>query len=427
MSADQTPLTASIIEAFSDVAGILAIYNADADDGHTSHYLFEIDEVLVGDADVLRQRMQEILTNYPDSFAWAFTCEPPNDGFTRVWPVPVQLGLVHGGAGPSADRIVDNADADLARAAFSDLPGVVRVTSAPIDANTGTKKTLHVTAVARIPVTEPPSPQLVAALAHCKRAHDPEDLWIVQLAPELNFPPDVDVADSPDAELISEAMRIIKPYRMVEAAWFEPCNGDELPSGPYSSGTVYLFGEDDDLLVQRLRRLNVLVCGVSKLAHVPPTAVCIFNDITRMLVAQAEGDAATVKTIQQKIASASAANREAAVSRSDLTTRSARSDLKTRLVPCRWCQALNPASTNPEHTDACPSCGAFQAATMIPLKKAAVPVLALFINPDSSLFLEFVGAPPAPGRLDLSETRRYTIPASACEIFDQNPMGKRDP
>jgi hypothetical protein len=46
------------------------------------------------------------------------------------------------------------------------------------------------------------------------------------------------------------------------------------------------------------------------------------------------------------------------------------------------------------------------------------------VNPDKSLFVEFVHAPPVNGRWDLAKVWRYVVPAAQAEEFSSHPMGR---
>jgi hypothetical protein len=364
----------------------------------------------------------DVRKEHPD-FAWSFAT--PEGLAEDDWPRVEVWRATPGGlieARPSTGELINALEA--AQEAFADLDKVADVVAEPDVAVSG--QPVAITVVMRVPMGAPPV-ALLQAVDRRRKEFIPEH-WEVQVAPELNFPPSGAAYEGDgDLELKGMIMQFVEPYRLVEAAWFAPApfkpitEADRMPR-------VYLLGEDDSELISKLAQMDLKVIVVKAISEVPRRAKCIFNQITRLMKAEAEGDAETCERIRRRIRAAAAAADPAKVARPlEALPPMKRHDPTTHFTHCRWCQTVIPASSNPTHKDACAECGAYQAATMIPLKKEDVPVMALFINPDNSLFLEFVGTPPVPGRLDLSRTRRYTIPASACEVFDQNPMGKKEP
>lgn len=307
-----------------------------------------------------------------------------------------------------------------AREAFMEIEKVVDVTCSPDIVETGGRA--FVTVVARVGMGLPP-PDLINAVAAATRElrKKTPEIAEVQVAPELNFPPTgigVHDEDDPWLEVKGRVMQVVEPYRLVVAAWFLE------PTSEGANPTVYVYG--DEVPEEKLWDLGVgtqIVLNPTK--DVPKAARCIFNPITRLMKAEAEGNKDEAERIRRTIAAA----REKPTSVEELKELKElppadRDNPRTHYTHCRWCGAVIPASTHPDHKNACYACDALQAATMIPTKCEEMPLVAMFMNPDGSLFFEFVGKPPVPGRLDLAPTRRYVVPATCCAEFPQNPMGR---
>jgi hypothetical protein len=408
---------------------------------------------------------------------------------------------------------------ELVWRAFADVPEVVDVTCSPGDSvPRGTQ--CFVSAVLRCQMKPPPLELLkrVDDIATELRKSMPE-IVEMQAAPELNYPPSgVRADDSGDGwlELKAEVMRVVEPYRFVIAAYFRA------PDEDHSQPTVYVYGEDAPKLLGELTALDGGILCVHAVMHwrdVPREARCIFNNVTRLIKAQALGETAEVERLRAAIMESDGPRltphpcvvcgepAEAACSvchaeysawlhvcskptcrtqherderapgrireqlahfavieglnqprdpqgaprpraltfeekvagrkpirsvgppipnpRPAVGVGPVRGDPSTHLVHCRWCGEMTPASTNPRYHDVCDACGALQAATTIPTKSQAMPLISVFVNPDKTVFLELVFAPPTPGRFDLSRVWRYTLSADACEEFDQHPMGKK--
>lgn len=237
------------------------------------------------------------------------------------------------------------------------------------------------------------------------------ELVEAQAAPELNFPPTgAGETDQGFAWLdhIGEIMRVVEPFKMVVAVWFRE------PLAPRTPPQAFIYGEDAPALRRVLKEtLDTDPIFVTDPFTVPKEAKCIFNPVTRLIKAQAEGDAEEVER-QKKVIMG---GRDPNAGPRPIP----RAGAEGHFVPCRWCGFSIPASTNPAYQERCPNCSAIQSATTLPTKSVEAPLLSIFINPDNTAYFEFVYAPPIAGRWDLSKVTRCTVPG---EFFEQHPMGR---
>ena len=391
--------THNVIEFYERFACVGAIYYNSAEDQHT----------VVTSAYTTTEEFEEVACAHPPSGCRVRVSfvEAPDVG-VNVWQREAGANVVPFRRAGAESETID-VRAKVA-AHFSDFYGtVVHIVCAPAD-KIRPGEQCRVSLLLRLLGKNTPIDLLrvLDARATELRKLIPEIVQI-QVAPELNFPPQgTSDPDDPDLELKGEVMRIVEPFKLVVAAWFEAADPE------YGTpASVALYGEHDRRLIDQLHEIGVRVRMVAKPEQVPPSMTCIFNPITRLLKAQAEGDAAEVDRI-----------REAMRAHEIVVAKVAPPDQQ---VPCRWCAAPIPASTSPAYAERCPSCSAIQNATTIQTKSKEMPLISVFVNPDRSLFVEFVFAPPEPNRFDLSEVWRYRVDPSLCEHFDAHPMGKKDP
>lgn len=323
---------------------------------------------------------------------------------------------------------------DIVWRAMNSLPEVVEVTCSPADMIAHGQRAF-VTVVVRV---DPGAAPLSLLREIDRRATElrkaiPE-IVEMQAAPELNFVPSgADDENDPWLELKGEIMRAVEPHKLIVAVWFAAIDG-KYPK-------AWIYGEDESV-AQRLQRENalgvdVVIVSITNPVDVPREAKCIFNSITRMVKAQAEGNAAEYEYYKDQLRAKviAAPERRFGEDQAPFTpaprisnirdepdkTINTRGDASTHFVPCRWCGFSIPASSNPAYQDRCPNCGAIQPATQIPTKQKEMPYISIFVNPDNSAYFEFVFAPPQPGRLDLCKVLRCTLPG---EFFTQHPMGR---
>jgi hypothetical protein len=362
----------------------------------------------------------------PD-FAWDLYDHSENiDAATHIciWSKPRHGGVIT----PIGGETI--AVRDLALRAMADLDGVVDVTCSPNEHIRRGEK-CHVSVVVRTPLRAPDVNLLreVDRRATELRKAIPEIVEI-QAAPELNFPPTSAKLDDPNdlyLELKAEIMRIVERYHFVVAAWFLPPARDNQASRDRRRPGVYIYGEDDARMIADLKKLDVAIATVSSPQAVPRDAKCLFNLVTRLVKAQAEGDAAAVERLKAQIMGGPTEVVGPAVPNPRPLTAPpgmvpTRGDPASHYVGCRWCGFRIPASTNPAYSERCPQCSAIQSATTIPTKSKEMPLISIFVNPGGSVFFEFVFAPPEPGRFDLSKVWRLRF--DGVEEFDQHPMGK---
>ncbi len=395
-----------VVEAFKGlVRAVWLDEKADEEGRRGNRYSFELPDMTPELETLLTDAAMQVRETSDPDFAWNFFPEGKLDEWPRVklWQA-LDNDMVR------MPEVEDRPLVDVVRTCwevYGDIDEVVAITSSPDFVRKGERA--HASLVLRVPMGVPPM-DLLRVIDDRRRAHIDAD-WELQGAPELNFPPTSQ--DRPDEEawleLKGEIMRIVEPYRMVEAAWFH----DEGGARPH----VYVYGENDARLDASLRAAKVVPLYVMKLSEVPKEAGCLFNPLTRLLKAEAENDHEAASRIRAKIRGAAAKNQP----------RNLRSDPSSHYVQCRWCRHEIPASTNPNYEERCPECRAVQSATTIPTKSKAMPLISIFVNPDGTSYVECVFAPDVPGRWDLAPVRRYTVPKEWAQEFATHPMGKREP
>ena len=434
---------AEVIAAFKVIPGVTAVYaDAPSDEpGHRGHrYTITFTPRLADGARINKDALDAAAASLraaDPEFAWNATAIGLDDfPRTQVWPARV-FPL-------NAPREVHVLQA--ARAAFEHIHEVVDVTCSPRTV-VAAGEAVYMTVVLRALMDPQPVELLKAVdlIAWELRAEIPEVIE-VQAAPELNYPPTaVQLADPNDPRrivtpadilaLMGAALRVLEAYSMVVAAW-------ALPKGDVGRHSLFVYGEDDSRMLVELQRIGWAVVVVTNPVSVPRGAKCLFNLVTRILKAQAEGDATKTKYFTDLIRSsvglgagrlpgqqpllqepAIPAARKLVTAPPGMTA--TRGDPSTHYVKCRWCAFRIPASDNPAYNETCPKCSAIQTATSLPTRGKTNPLVQFWLNPDGSAYFDCVGAPPIEGRWDLASVRRFTLPASAGVDFEQNPMGRR--
>lgn len=231
-------------------------------------------------------------------------------------------------------------------------------------------------------------------------------------APEDNYPPQGIDADEPTDGLLGLSLRAFEPVTGVEALYV---NHDVVPTkviirmAPGSSdraastmGVVAAIehirkrlGENVDFeYMERDPQQSLHL-------QIPREASCFFNNITRRIKAEMEGE--------QRMAT------EAKVAPGGF-------------ISCRWCDFKVPAPNHPAYKpdDPCPSCGAAQNPVTIQTRNRHIPRFDVYVNPDGSIYFEVVAAPPAGKSLAHARVSRYVVPAPT-EVFNAHPFGRRNP
>lgn len=467
LNAAQEALDAQVVEAFASIAGMRSIWRGCTGSESVGTYSAEFDqpagadEVRMARKALVMAAAKQVRTTYPDFRMSVYRIQEDDqslDGAYALNRFPNATCVWRANVPWQVEAVV--------RAAFSALSDVVAIVPPSLDDSHSagapearlTDTDGFATLIARVPHDQVPE-DLCKFVAEIRTRRLLGMAWTIQVAPELNFPPQgVRDVDNPDAGTVAHLCRVLLPVKSVEGIW---CRRGQTAHGTKSYRFWVLSRNEDDVpaVSAAIEEANAAHPGmassfvwqpVASLVHVPKDAECVFNNVTRLLVAASEQDTDEVVRIRQRMglseADAKAGVREGAPALSPdnvptVDLRGKRESSAPALTPadagmaarrgpfvrCRWCQVKVPASVSPDYQETCGSCGALLAATTIPTKSEAMPLISLFVNPDGTAYVELVFKPPKAGRWDLSPVRRYTVPAALAEHFTEHPMGRKDP
>lgn len=265
-----------------------------------------------------------------------------------------------------------------------------------------------------------------------------QDPCEIQLAPEINFPPQALQDDDPDDEGMfkAELGQALMVDPGLTAAWVQIPHPFDAYEPKVARLWMLVDGPLDTSPFRGWSHAGIKVQEVQLVRSplgVPREAACLVNYVSRLIAAQQTGNAVAYGRVQAAIRhemSVRAAPKHASPGPNQVPLphlRNLRGQKETYFVHCRWCREITHASENPNYTERCIACNALQAATTIPTKSKEMPLISLFANPDDSLYVELVFKAPEPHRWDLSKVVRYVIPSELAERFDQHPLGRRRP